>query len=72
MIDSKDVDYFRARAQEERALGETTADPAVALIHLNLAQRYERLVVRGTRSRPTLHIAVSAPDQSAGSMQAQP
>jgi len=64
MIDSKDVDYFRARAQEERALSEMTADPAIALIHSNLAQRYQRLVASETAGRPTLHIAVPAQEYS--------
>ncbi len=62
MINSRDVDYFRARAQEERALSETTADPAIALIHLNLARRYQRLLTSETPVRPTLHIAVPAPE----------
>jgi|GEM_PF-1924762 len=64
MINSKDVDYFRARAQEERELSETTADPAIRLIHLHLAQRYQRLVASKTGGRPTLHIAVPAPEYS--------
>ena len=64
MIDSKDVDYFRARAQEERELSETIADPAIALIHLNLARRYRRLVASETAGRPILHIAVPAPEHS--------
>ncbi len=64
MIDSKDVDYFRARAEEERALSEATADPAVALIHLNLARHYQRLVASETAGRPILHIAVPAPEYS--------
>ncbi len=64
MIGSKDVDYFRARAQEERARSETTADPAVALIHLNLARRYQRLVASETGGRPTLHLAVPALEYS--------
>ncbi len=64
MIDAKDVDYFRARAQEERELSETTADRAIVLIHSNLARRYERLVASETAGRPTLHIAVPAPEYS--------
>ncbi len=64
MIDAKDVDYFRARAQEERALSETTADPAISLIHSNLAQRYQLLLASGTAGRPTLHIAFAAPEHS--------
>jgi len=64
MIDSKDVDYFRARAQEERTLSETTADPAISLIHSNLAQRYQHLVASETAGRPILHIAVPAPEHS--------
>ena len=64
MINSKDVDYFRARAQEERELSETTADPAIALIHLNLARRYQRLATSETAGRPTLHIAVPALEYS--------
>jgi len=64
MIDAKDVDYFRARAQEERELSEATGDPAISLIHSNLAQRYQRLVASENAGRPTLHIAFAAPEHS--------
>ncbi len=64
MIDPKDADYFRARAQEERTLSETTADPAIALIHLKLARRYQHLVASETAGRPTRHIVVRASEYS--------
>ncbi len=64
MINSNDVDYFRARAEEERELSETTADPAIALIHSKLAQRYRRLVASESAGRPTLSIAVPVQEYS--------
>lgn len=69
MIDSDDIAYFQGRAQEERALSETAETPAIALIHSNLAERYERLA-RGTHNRPKLHIAVPASNNIDASRQA--
>ena len=39
-----DAAYFRNRAESERALAETAADPVVASIHRELADRYDRLL----------------------------
>ncbi len=68
MIDSTDIDYFQARAREERALSDSAANPAAALIHLNLAKRYERLASAGIPQRQPLHI----PNQSGPTVSTQP
>jgi hypothetical protein len=36
-----DMDYYRKRALQERELASTSTDAAVALIHRELAERYE-------------------------------
>ena len=38
-----DIEYFRARADAERALAKASADQKVAEVHEELAQRYETL-----------------------------
>lgn len=44
-----DAEYFRNRAAVERSLSAKAADPHCAAIHLELAERYERLVAEGRR-----------------------
>lgn len=56
MIDQDDIAYFNARAIAERELSEHAGTEEAALIHLKLAERYERLVARERQGRPTLHI----------------
>ena len=50
-----DAEYFRNRAETERACAAKAANPFTAQIHLELAERYERLVSEGYR--PTLRLA---------------
>lgn len=56
MIDSEDIDYFKARALEELALSRSAPNPAAAIIHSNLAKRYERIAAEGTTKRRASHI----------------
>lgn len=51
-MSGNDADYFRARAEAERRLASSARNPSAAKIHLELAERYERLVTHG--DRPTL------------------
>jgi len=53
-----DAAYFRNRAESERALAESAADPVVASIHRELADRYDRLLTEG--ERPTLRLVAGA------------
>ena len=43
MTEQSDQDYYTARAAVERALSDTATDPAIAIIHTQLADRYEAL-----------------------------
>jgi hypothetical protein len=53
-----DAEYFRSRAVAERALAESTANPAASEVHRELAERYERLIQEG--SRPSLRLVSPA------------
>ena len=55
-----DREYYATRASVERSLSETACDPGIALIHAQLADRYDKLASGLNEPRPTLHIAVSA------------
>lgn len=44
--------YFRLREQQERDRAETSADPAVRAIHLDLAARYARLTRDARGAQP--------------------
>lgn len=59
-----DAEYFRSRAEAERTLSAKAADPQSAAIHLELAERYERLVAEGRR--PTLRLASTADELDNG------
>ena len=61
MVDADDIAYFTARAAAERALSEASDDEAAALVHLKLAERYERLATRPADARPRLHIVAPQP-----------
>ena len=52
---SDDVDYYRARATEEREHALAADRQDVAAIHLELAQLYDALVTE-PQLRPTLHL----------------
>ena len=58
-----DADYFRRRAEAERALAATSNNSLVAEVHLELAKRYEQLVLE--EDRPSLGI-VSSRDLRSG------
>ena len=40
----EDVDYYRRRAREERAIADAAVNPEIARVHLDLAKGYEALV----------------------------
>lgn len=61
MTDDDDIAYFTARAAAERALSESASNEVAALVHLKLAERYERLARRQPGGRPTLHIVAPRP-----------
>jgi hypothetical protein len=61
MVDADDIAYFTARAAAERALSEASDNQEAALVHLKLAERYERLAARPAGQRPTLHIVAPRP-----------
>ena len=44
MTDRDDRTYFEVRARQERAIGSTCEDNAVALAHLRMANEYERRI----------------------------
>lgn len=44
MTSQNDSDYLRARAIRERAIASTCADNIAALVHLRMADEYERRV----------------------------
>jgi hypothetical protein len=56
MLDRQDLDYFTARAVEERELSESADDPIAKQLHANLSKRYESIVRRNNNHRPILHI----------------
>jgi hypothetical protein len=57
-----DIEYYRRRAREERALAEAATNPDVARAHAELAGHYEGLIehsdllppARGSEERPQL------------------
>jgi hypothetical protein len=56
------AEYFRMRAETERALAATANNSIVAGVHLELAKRYEELVLKG--NRPTLGVVFSGQRKS--------
>lgn len=50
---SSELEYFRARAAEERSLAQKADQQRVARIHLELAEKYEALA-READQHPTL------------------
>jgi hypothetical protein len=60
LSDIDDREYYATRASVERSLSETACDPGIALIHAQLADRYDKLASGLNEPGPRLHIAVSA------------
>jgi hypothetical protein len=60
----KDIDYYRARAIEERERASVADRQDVAEIHLELARLYDALV-KEPALRPTLRIVTSKKNLSA-------
>jgi hypothetical protein len=54
-MSDEDVQYFRKRAADERALARTSAGKHIAEIHLDLARQYEALA-EDRALRPKLHL----------------
>lgn len=50
-----DRDYFKQRAEEERARADSASSGAAAKVHLALAAKYDSLVKKADE-RPMLHI----------------
>jgi len=53
MNEQSDQDYYAARAAVERALSDTATDPGIAIIHTQMADRYDALAA-GLGSMPPL------------------
>jgi hypothetical protein len=53
MTEQSDQEYYAVRAAVERALSDTATDPGIAIIHTQLADRYE-LLAAGLDSPPRL------------------
>ena len=52
---SPDREHYQARSAECRRLAAAAADPAVKLIHLDMATRYDFLARTAGEARPQLH-----------------
>ena len=61
-MSSNNAEYFRSRAEAERALAATSNNSLAAEVHLELAKRYEELVLEG--DRPTLGLVFSGERKS--------
>ena len=65
MAGLNDLDYYARRQDEERVLAARSADPAVAAVHRDMADRYAALVAPAPRAvmrqapRPLLRIVTS-------------
>ena len=55
-MSERDRAYYASRAEVEREMSETTADPVVAAIHAELAAGYERLTAIRPGKPPDLYI----------------
>lgn len=44
MMDQATTDYYAKREQQERELAASATDPSIAAIHLDMAERYAKLV----------------------------
>jgi hypothetical protein len=61
-----DIEYYRQRANTERALAQSCRQSKVALVHEELARQYEELIERGA-----LHMMFSrdsSPNRTQGSL----
>jgi hypothetical protein len=56
MSEQNDLEYFANRAAVERALSDTASEPGIALIHSQLADRYELLASGFNQPRPALRV----------------
>ena len=43
-VEHRDLDYFAERARQERRAAGASADPRVAALHLDLADRYDAVI----------------------------
>ena len=55
-MSERDREYYTSRAEVEREMSETTADPVVAAVHAELAAGYERLTAKRSGKPPALYI----------------
>jgi hypothetical protein len=51
-MSSDDIEYYRRRAREERALAEAAANPDAAKAHAELAEHYEGLIADAEAQPP--------------------
>ena len=56
MYDSEDGDFYARREKTQRMLAARALDPAIAAIHMRMADEYATLVARPTR--PSLRLVV--------------
>jgi len=61
------VDYYRRRAREERAIAEAATNPEIAKVHLDLAKGYEALVEHASLLPPTRNSAGGRDEDRPGS-----
>lgn len=57
MPNQSDREYFAERAKVERRMSTTAPDPNVAIVHEQLANRYDKLAKGLNGARPRLTIA---------------
>ena len=65
MSPQSDLTYYTARAADERRLSESCANPRVARVHRQLAERYEALLVELRGGPPELEIVTSGRSRAA-------
>ena len=60
MSDVNEIDYYRRRAEQERALAQSAASPSVQAIHRDMANRYAELAQDNLAisERPQLRLAI--------------
>jgi hypothetical protein len=71
MNHQSDLEYYTSRAAVERALSDTAADPGIALIHTQLADRYELLAAREISSPRPLRVVTATEVAAAAANQQQ-
>jgi hypothetical protein len=63
MTEQSDLEYYTVRAAVERGLSDSATDPGIALIHTQLADRYEQLAA-GLHFPPKLLVVAARGDDA--------